>query len=67
MFVVDGGNESGVMYVDQNVEKGDGSVGNSAGELEGRMKRLDRREKRVWLFIREQNHTGTVIVCEWSQ
>lgn len=38
MFVVDKGNESGVLYVGRNVEKWDGSVENNAEEFEARVR-----------------------------
>lgn len=33
-----------VVYTNRNAKKGDGSVGYGAGELEGRMERLEKRE-----------------------
>lgn len=45
MFAVNRSSESGVVYVDQNVEKCDRNVGNSLGKFESRVERLDERER----------------------
>lgn len=41
MFLVDGGNESGVVYTDRNIDKCDESMGYSTGEFNGRMENLE--------------------------
>lgn len=53
MFAVNGDGESGVVYVEKNVEKFQRRVINSTEEFEDRVKGLSKGEEEVKMFAEE--------------